>query len=51
MAVLCSFRCGMLGTEEVPGVSGMQDVRKKTKLLEKLKKIKVLDSIYINEIV
>lgn len=51
IADLGSFLCGMLGTEELPGVSGMQDVRKKTKLLEKLKKIKVLDSIYINETV
>lgn len=51
VADLGSFLCGMLGAEELSGVSGMQDMQKKAELLEKLEKIQVLEGIYINETV
>ena len=51
IADLGSFLCGMLGAEELIGVSGMQDMQKKARLLEKLENIRVLDGIYINETV
>lgn len=48
IADLGSFLCGMMGAEELPGLSA---ANKPEEVLEKLRKIRVLDGIYINETV
>ncbi len=48
IADLGSFLCGMTGAEELPGIRSGETP---DQVIEKLEKIRVLDGIYINEIV